>query len=105
MTQVVMYTTGMCPYCVRAKMLLTSKGVTWDELRIEGDRALMREMMERSGRRTVPQIFIGDQHVGGYDDLAELDAFGQLDPLLGLAPRLDKAGFPHTAEASEDGPT
>jgi glutaredoxin 3 len=65
----------------------------------------MREMMERSGRRTVPQIFIGDTHVGGYDDLAELDAFGKLDPLLGLSPHLDEAAVPHAAEASEDGPT
>jgi glutaredoxin 3 len=105
MTQVVMYTTGMCPYCVRAKMLLQNKGVAWEEVRIEGDRALMREMMERSGRRTVPQIFIGDRHVGGFDDLAELDAFGQLDPLLGLAPHLDEAATPHAADASEDGPT
>jgi glutaredoxin 3 len=105
MTHVVMYTTGMCPYCVRAKMLLKKKGVDWEELRIEGDRSLMREMMERSGRRTVPQIFIGDTHVGGYDDLAELDAFGKLDPLLGLSPHLDEATIPHVPEASEDGPT
>ena len=105
MARVVMYTTGMCPYCVRAKMLLKKKGVDWEELRIEGDRTLMREMMERSGRRTVPQIFIGDTHVGGYDDLAELDAFGKLDPLLGLSPHLDEAAVPHAAEASEDGPT
>ncbi|MFM1892202.1 MAG: hypothetical protein RLZ44_1279 [Pseudomonadota bacterium] len=105
MNRVVMYTTGMCPYCVRAKMLLQRKGVSWEELRIDGDRALMREMMERSGRRTVPQIFIGDTHVGGYDDMAELDAFGKLDPLLGLAPHLDEAAVQHVPDASEDGPT
>lgn len=103
--QIVIYSTGMCPYCVRAKMLLKNKGVAWTELRIDGDRALMREMIERSGQRTVPQIFIGDQHVGGYQNLAELDAFGKLDPLLGLAPQLDMAAAPHTAEASEDAPT
>jgi glutaredoxin 3 len=86
-------------------MLLQRKGVAWTELRIDGDRALMREMIQRSGRRTVPQIFVGDRHVGGYEDLAELDAFGKLDPLLGLTPQLDTAAVPHTAEASEDAPT
>ena len=105
MTNVVMYTTGMCPYCVRAKMLLQNKGVHWEELRIDADRQLMQEMMTRSNRRTVPQIFIGDHHVGGYDDLAELDAFGKLDPLLGLAPHLDEAAVAHGLDASEDGPT
>ena len=103
--EVVMYTTGMCPYCVRAKMLLQRKGVGWKELRIDSDRALMREMMERSGRRTVPQIFIGDVHVGGYDDMAELDSYGKLDPLLGLKPHLDEATMQHAIDASEDGPT
>lgn len=101
MSKVVMYTTGMCPYCVRAKMLLGNKGVQVEELRIEGDRALMREMMERSQRRTVPQIFIGDFHVGGYDDLAAMDARGELDPMLGLAP----APHGYGTDASEDGPT
>jgi glutaredoxin 3 len=86
MSKVVMYTTTICPYCVRAKMLLKKKGVEYEERHIEGDRELMREMLERSQRRTVPQIFIGDYHVGGYDDLAELNAFGKLDPLLGLQP-------------------
>lgn len=105
MTNIVMYTTGMCPYCVRAKRLLQGKGVQWEELRIDGDRDLMQEMMTRSQRRTVPQIFIDDYHVGGYDDLAELDAFGKLDPLLGLAPHLDEPAHPHGADASEDGPT
>jgi len=84
MPKVVMYTTRICPYCVRAKNLLKKKGVEIKELRIDGNRELMREMLERSRRRTVPQIFIGDHHVGGYDELAELNAFGKLDPLLGL---------------------
>lgn len=84
MPNVTMYTTAICPYCVRAKALLKKKGVTFQELRIDGSRELMREMLERSKRRTVPQIFIDDFHVGGYDDLAELNAFGKLDPLLGL---------------------
>ena len=89
MSKVVMYTTTICPYCVRAKMLLKKKGVEYEERHIEGNRDLMREMLERSRRRTVPQIFIGDYHVGGYDDLAELNAFGKLDPLLGLEPHAE----------------
>jgi len=84
MPKVQMYTTRICPYCVRAKMLLKKKGVDYEELMIEGNRDLIREMLDRSRRRTVPQIFIDDYHVGGYDDLAELNAFGKLDPLLGL---------------------
>ena len=105
MPDVIMYTTGMCPYCVRAKMLLQNKGVSWNELRIDGDPDLMREMMQRSGRRTVPQIFVDEHHVGGYNDMAELDSYGKLDPLLGLVPHLDEPTFPHAADASEDGPT
>jgi len=84
MPNVVVYSTTVCPYCVRAKALLKRKGVAFQEIMIDNDRALMREMMERSQRRTVPQIFIGDHHVGGYDDMAELDSLGELDPLLGI---------------------
>ena len=84
MPHVVMYTTAVCPYCVRAKVLLQRKGVEYEERRIEGSRELMREMLERSQRRTVPQIFIDDYHVGGFDDLAELDMEGRLDELLGV---------------------
>ena len=84
MPHVVMYTTAICPYCVRAKMLLQRKGVDYEERRIEGSRELMREMLERSRRRTVPQIFIDDLHVGGFDDLADLDMEGRLDELLGV---------------------
>jgi glutaredoxin 3 len=72
---------------MRAKSLLKRKGVEFEEFRIEGDRERMREMIQRSRRNTVPQIFVGDYHVGGYDDLAELDMMGQLDPLLGLEPQ------------------
>ena len=86
MPKVIVYTTRVCPYCVRAKYLLDRKGVGYEELNIEEDRTLMREMLERSKRRTVPQIFIDDYHVGGYDDLAELDSAGELDRLLGLPP-------------------
>jgi glutaredoxin 3 len=84
MPHVVMYTTAVCPYCVRAKVLLQRKGVDYEERRIEGSRELMREMLERSQRRTVPQIFIDDFHVGGFDDLADLDMEGKLDELLGV---------------------
>ncbi len=87
MANVVVYSTRVCPYCVRAKALFDRKGVEYQELLIEGDRELMREMMELSQRRTVPQIFIDDHHVGGYDELAELDAEGKLDELLGLDPQ------------------
>ncbi|MET0094521.1 MAG: glutaredoxin 3 [Sedimenticola sp.] len=86
MPKVEMYTTAVCPYCLRAKALLDKKGVEYEEMRIEGNRELMREMMKRSQRKTVPQIFIDDYHVGGYDDMAELDAFGKLDPLLQIEP-------------------
>lgn len=103
--QVVMYSTAMCPYCVRAKMLLQSKGIDFEEIRIDHDRERMQEMMTLSNRRTVPQIFIDDYHVGGFDDMAELDAYGKLDPLLGLAPHNDEAAVPHAFDASEDGPT
>ncbi len=83
MVDVVMYTTGNCPYCVRAKHLLQKKGVTWKELRVDENPDLRPEMEARSGgRRTVPQIFIGDVHVGGFDDMAALDVEGKLDPLL-----------------------
>jgi glutaredoxin 3 len=79
-----MYTTAICPYCVRAKFLLEHKGVGFEEIRIDTDHAVMQEMVERSRRNTVPQIFIDDFHVGGYDDLAALEMAGRLDELLGL---------------------
>lgn len=82
MPQVVMYTTAICPYCVRAKYLLAQKGVSFEEIRIDHDHEVMQEMMRRSNRQTVPQIFIGDFHVGGYDDLAALEMAGRLDALL-----------------------
>jgi len=87
MPKVVVYSTNVCPYCVRAKTLLLRKGVEYEELNIDQDMSLMEEMMERSQRRTVPQIFIDDFHVGGYDDMAELDAEGRLDELLGIPPQ------------------
>ncbi len=82
MTDVVMYTTTWCPYCVRAKSLLANKGVTPKEINIEEVDGARDEMVSRSGRMTVPQIFIGERHVGGCDDLYALEAQGGLDALL-----------------------
>ena len=83
MPPITMYTTGVCPYCVQAERLLTAKGVTAiDKIRVDLDPAQRAEMMAKSGRRTVPQIYVGERHVGGYDDLAALDRAGGLDPLL-----------------------
>jgi glutaredoxin 3 len=80
---VVIYTAATCPYCQRAERLLAAKGVTQlNRVRVDLDPHLRSEMMKKTGRRTVPQIYIGDHHVGGYDDLAELDHAGKLDPLL-----------------------
>ena len=77
-----MYSTRFCPYCIRARMLLDSKQVEYNDISVDGEPGLRREMMQRSGRRTVPQIWIGDRHVGGFDDLARLDQQGRLDELL-----------------------
>ncbi|OYW37540.1 MAG: glutaredoxin 3 [Hydrogenophilales bacterium 12-61-10] len=86
MTKVVMYCTAVCPYCVSAERLLKSRGVTEiEKIRIDLDPAKQEEMIARSGRRTVPQVFIGDTHVGGFDDTAALDAAGGLVPLLASA--------------------
>ena len=83
MKRVRMYTTGVCPYCTMAKRLLQGKGVTSiEELRIDHSPALRDTMMSSTGRRTVPQIYVGDTHVGGFDDLAALERAGRLDPLL-----------------------
>ena len=83
MQPVTMYTTAVCPYCIRAKQLLGSKGVSGiNEIRIDLDPVEREKMMSITGRRTVPQIFIGDTHVGGFDDLAALNSAGKLDPLL-----------------------
>ena len=83
MQAVKMYTTAVCPYCIRAKQILKSKGVDQiEEVRIDFDTAARDHMMKVTGRRTVPQIFIGDTHVGGCDDLMALDAKGGLLPLL-----------------------
>ena len=82
MKPVVIYTTAVCPYCDRAKALLTRKNVPFEEIRVDRDDVKKIEMMERSNRRTVPQIFIGDRHVGGSDDLHALESQGELDAWL-----------------------
>ena len=80
---ILMYTTAVCPYCQRAKQLLTARGVSViEEVRVNLDPVRRDEMMQRTRRRTVPQIYIGATHVGGFDDLAALDAAGELKPLL-----------------------
>jgi glutaredoxin 3 len=83
MRRIKIYTTPICPYCVRAKALLEKKGANFEEIDVLMDRGAREEMEQKSGRRTVPQIFIGEEHVGGSDDLHELDRDGALDPLLG----------------------
>lgn len=83
MNPVKMYTTQVCPYCMMAKNLLKQKGVTEvQEVRVDLDPAVRDHMIELTGRRTVPQIFIGDTHVGGFDDLSALNTQGKLDALL-----------------------
>lgn len=83
MQAVTMYTTAVCPYCIRAKQFLKSKGVAEiHEIRIDQNPDERVKMMQATGRRTVPQIYIGETHVGGHDDLMELEAQGKLQPLL-----------------------
>lgn len=84
MPKVVIYTTAICPYCIRAKRLLDRKGVRYQEIRVDLEPIKLTEMMHRSQRRTVPQIFIDSFHVGGYDDMVSLDQDERLNPLLGL---------------------
>lgn len=81
--RVTMYTSAVCPYCVRAERLLEAKGITQiDKIRVDLDPEQKVLMMQKTGRRTVPQIYVGDTHVGGFDDLYALDQAGRLDPLL-----------------------
>lgn len=82
MRPVVLYTTSFCPYCIRAKQLLDSKQVAYEERSVDGDRQLRAEMSMRAGRTSVPQIWIGDTHVGGCDELYALERKGKLDALL-----------------------
>jgi len=82
MTTVTMYTSSACGYCSAAKKLLAQKGVTPVEIAVDADRSRFTEMMAKTGRRTVPQIYIGDHHVGGFDDLYALHSLGELDAML-----------------------
>lgn len=83
MSKVIMYCTEVCPYCVRAEQLLKARGVTQiEKIRVDLQPELRVAMTEKTGRRTVPQIYIGERHVGGYDDLAALDRSGELNKLL-----------------------
>jgi glutaredoxin 3 len=85
MPRILMYCTRVCPYCVRAEQLLAKKGFTGDrieKIQVDDHPERREEMIARTGRRTVPQIFINDRHIGGFDDMAALDAAGELDPLL-----------------------
>ncbi|MSP86263.1 MAG: glutaredoxin 3 [Methylotenera sp.] len=83
MPNIMMYSTAVCPYCINAERFLLSKGVTEiNKIRIDLQPEKRDEMMQRTGRRTVPQIYIGDRHIGGFDDLRALDLAGGLDPLL-----------------------
>ncbi|MFZ6757213.1 glutaredoxin 3 [Undibacterium sp. Ji50W] len=83
---VVMYSTAVCPYCNMAERLLKSKGIDdIEKIRVDLDPSIREAMMQKTGRRTVPQIYIGDTHVGGFDDLSALDRAGKLDPLLNPA--------------------
>ncbi len=79
---IVIYATGWCPYCQRARGLLAKKGLAFTEIDVEEDGKLREEMIARSGRRTVPQVFIGEKHVGGCDDLVALGGSGELDRLI-----------------------
>jgi len=82
MKKVTIYSTRICPYCVRAKNFFSKKSIVYKEIMIDSDIALMREMIEKTGRKSVPQIFIGDYHIGGFDDLIEHDMDGKLEALL-----------------------
>ena len=82
MVEVIVYTTRWCPYCIRAKGLLNSKGISFNEIAVDGDRALREGMARRAGRSSVPQIWIGEQHIGGCDELYALERSGRLDSLL-----------------------
>ena len=86
MPEVIMYSTAMCPYCIRARKLLDKKGVTYTDIRLDEQPERREEMIQRAnGRTSVPQIFIDDYHVGGFDDMSELDFDDKLDPMLGLS--------------------
>ncbi|MGI9385469.1 MAG: thioredoxin-disulfide reductase, partial [Methyloligellaceae bacterium] len=104
MSQVEIYTKDYCPYCTRAKSLLDAKGVAYQEIDVTHDAALQAEVQQRSGRKTVPQIFVSGEGIGGFDDMAALDQAGGLDPLLGDAPVLDADAEHHRLIILGSGP-
>jgi glutaredoxin 3 len=83
MTSVKMYTWGACPYCIRAKALLSSKGIPFEEINLDGKDQELQALREKTGQRTVPQIFFGEKLIGGFSDLAALDSNGELDRMAG----------------------
>lgn len=82
MKEVIIYTTRFCPFCVRAKYLLDNKNIPYTEISVDGDRALRAEMTAKAGRHTVPQIWVGDHHVGGCDELMAIERSGELEKML-----------------------
>ncbi|MGD8484442.1 MAG: glutaredoxin 3 [Thioalkalispiraceae bacterium] len=84
MPEIEMYCTSTCPFCMRAEKLLKSKGVKINKINVENNQGKLKEMLKRSKQNTVPQIFIDGKHIGGFDDLSELDIMDELDPLLGI---------------------
>lgn len=82
MATITIYTSAWCPYCIRAKQLLTNKGYAFEEITVDGKPDVRSQMSEKAGRNTVPQVWINDQHIGGCDDLIALDQAGKLDDLL-----------------------
>ncbi|MCK5830463.1 MAG: glutaredoxin 3 [Methylococcales bacterium] len=82
MSEILIYTANLCPYCTMAKKLFDRKGVSYSEINVDSKPGLRQEMMEKTKRRTVPQIYIGETHVGGFDDLYALETKNKLDPLL-----------------------
>lgn len=82
MPEIIIYTSNLCPYCTMAKRLLTAKGATYKELNVDTTPGLREEMIQKTRRRTVPQIYIGEQHIGGFDELRALDLKHGLEPLL-----------------------
>lgn len=84
MPAIQIYTSQLCGYCQRARRLLERKGVEYEEIRVDIEPERWNEMVARSGRDTVPQLFVGERHVGGFEDMVDLDLDGELDPLLGL---------------------
>ncbi len=105
MPEILIYTKDYCGFCAQAKSLLTAKGAAFSEIDVTHDTALQTEMIARSGRKTVPQIFIEGRHIGGFDDLAAIDAAGDLDPLLEDVKKTDRGSGHHRLVILGSGPS